>query len=102
MIERISFDVLDIVAGDDRAVILGSLESKLKRTNKIIKTDFAIVSPSPMVKLFAFRCWKTVWLSPRRPTLTDPRATKGFLFSSAKTKLVSWNELVSLGTEFSI
>ena len=43
MIERISFDVLDIVAGDDRAVILGSLESKLKRTNKIIKTDFAIV-----------------------------------------------------------
>jgi ketosteroid isomerase-like protein len=24
-------------------VILGSLESKLKRTNKIIKTDFAIV-----------------------------------------------------------
>jgi hypothetical protein len=32
MIERISFDVLDILAGDDRAVILGSLESKLKRT----------------------------------------------------------------------
>jgi ketosteroid isomerase-like protein len=43
MIERISFDVLDILAGDDRAVILGSLESKLKRTGKIIKTDFAIV-----------------------------------------------------------
>jgi hypothetical protein len=34
MIERISFDVLDILTGDDRAVILGSLESKLKRTGK--------------------------------------------------------------------
>ena len=43
MIERISFDVLDILAGDDRAVILGSLESILKRSGKIIKTDFAIV-----------------------------------------------------------
>ena len=43
MIERISFDVLDILAGDKRAVILGSLESKLKRTGKIIKTDFAMV-----------------------------------------------------------
>ena len=43
MIERISFDVHDILAGDDRAVILGSLASKLKRTGKIINTDFAIV-----------------------------------------------------------
>jgi len=32
-----------ILAGEDRAVILGSLASKLKRTGKIIKTDFAIV-----------------------------------------------------------
>ena len=43
MIERISFEVRDILAGDDRAVILGSLTSKLKRTGKIVKTDFAIV-----------------------------------------------------------
>ena len=43
MIERISFEVQDILAGDDRAVILGSLESKVKRTGKIVKTDFAIV-----------------------------------------------------------
>src|SRR5947209_20193653 len=43
MIERISFEVHDILTGDDRAVILGSLVSKLKRTGKIIKTDFAIV-----------------------------------------------------------
>jgi uncharacterized protein len=43
MIERISFEVHDILAGDNRAVILGSLASKLKRTGKIAKTDFAIV-----------------------------------------------------------
>jgi ketosteroid isomerase-like protein len=43
MIERISFDVHDILAGEDRAVILGSLVSKLKRTGKISQTDFAIV-----------------------------------------------------------
>src|SRR5436190_23257163 len=43
MIERISFEVQDILASDNRAVILGSLASRLKRTGKIIKTDFAIV-----------------------------------------------------------
>jgi ketosteroid isomerase-like protein len=43
LLERISFDVHDILANDDRAVILGSLASKLKRTGKIVETDFAIV-----------------------------------------------------------
>jgi uncharacterized protein len=43
MIERISFDVLDILAGENRAVILGSLVSKLKRSGRVGKTDFAIV-----------------------------------------------------------
>jgi len=43
MIERIRFEVHDILAGDNRAVILGSLVSKLKRTGKIVETDFAIV-----------------------------------------------------------
>jgi ketosteroid isomerase-like protein len=43
LLERISFEVHDILANNDRAVILGSLASKLKRTSKIIKTDFAIV-----------------------------------------------------------
>jgi ketosteroid isomerase-like protein len=43
LIERISFDVHDILAGDERAVILGSLASKFKQTGKIAKTDFAIV-----------------------------------------------------------
>jgi len=43
MIERIKFEVHDILASGNRAVILGSLASRLKRTGKIIETDFAIV-----------------------------------------------------------
>jgi uncharacterized protein len=43
MIERISFEVQEILAGDDRAVILGSLESKVKRSGKMVNTEFAIV-----------------------------------------------------------
>jgi hypothetical protein len=43
MLERISFEVHDILASDRRAVILGSLASKLKRTGKIVTTDFAII-----------------------------------------------------------
>jgi ketosteroid isomerase-like protein len=43
MLERIRFEVHDILASDERAVILGSLASKLKRTGKIVTTDFAII-----------------------------------------------------------
>ena len=43
MIDRISFEVLDTLASANRAVILGSLASKVKRTGKIIKSNFAIV-----------------------------------------------------------
>src|SRR5882757_3268558 len=43
MLERISFEVHDILAGENRAVILGSLASKLKRNGKVVTTDFAIV-----------------------------------------------------------
>ncbi len=43
MLERISFEVYDILASDKRAVILGSLASKLKRTGQIVTTDFAII-----------------------------------------------------------
>jgi ketosteroid isomerase-like protein len=43
MIERIRFEVHDILASDNRAAILGSLTSKLKRNGKVVTTDFAIV-----------------------------------------------------------
>jgi hypothetical protein len=54
LVERISFDVRDILAGDDRAVILGSLASKFKRTGKIVKTDFAIVLTVAKGKIVRF------------------------------------------------
>jgi ketosteroid isomerase-like protein len=43
MIERLGFDAHEILASDKRAVILGSLASRLKRNGKIVKTDFAII-----------------------------------------------------------
>jgi ketosteroid isomerase-like protein len=43
MVERISFDVQDVLAGNTRAVILGSLASRIKLTGKVIKSDFAII-----------------------------------------------------------
>src|SRR5438067_1099385 len=43
LIERVRFQVQDILAGNDRAVILGSLASKVKQTGKTIETDFAII-----------------------------------------------------------
>jgi hypothetical protein len=47
-------------------VILGSLESKLKRTSKIIKTDFAIVLTVANGEIVRFQMWKTASPSPRR------------------------------------
>src|SRR5438105_15949982 len=44
MIERISFEVHDILASDKRAAILGSLTSKLKRSGNVVTTDFAIAN----------------------------------------------------------
>jgi ketosteroid isomerase-like protein len=41
--EPIAFDVRDVLIKDKRAVILGSTTTKLKRTGKIVETDFAIV-----------------------------------------------------------
>ena len=44
MIERIRFEVHDILASDKRAAILGSLTSKLKRSGNVVTTDFAIAN----------------------------------------------------------
>jgi len=43
MLERINFEVHDILAGDGRAAILGSLASKLNRNGRVIRTDYAII-----------------------------------------------------------
>ena len=42
-VARIRLDIDDILASDTRAVVLGRLASRMKRTGKIIATDFAII-----------------------------------------------------------
>ncbi|MBV8614124.1 MAG: nuclear transport factor 2 family protein [Acetobacteraceae bacterium] len=42
-IERIRFDIDEILASDTRAVILGRLASRVRRTGKVIETAFAII-----------------------------------------------------------
>lgn len=41
--ETLSFDVEDILANDTRAVIVGSLQTRINATGKIVSTQFAIV-----------------------------------------------------------
>ena len=41
--EPLKFDVEDILASDGRAAIIGSLETKIKATDKITATQFAII-----------------------------------------------------------
>jgi uncharacterized protein len=42
-IERIRFDIDEVVACDARAVILGRLASRVRRIGKVIETAFAII-----------------------------------------------------------
>ncbi|NIJ35063.1 nuclear transport factor 2 family protein [Sphingomonas oligoaromativorans] len=41
--EPLSFDVADILANDTRAVIVGEIASRIKATEKVVETDFAII-----------------------------------------------------------
>jgi ketosteroid isomerase-like protein len=41
--ERIRFSVDDVLASDHRAIILGSLATRIKSTGRLIETTFAIV-----------------------------------------------------------
>jgi ketosteroid isomerase-like protein len=41
--EPVSFDVEDILASDSRAAIIGSLQTRIKATEKITATQFAII-----------------------------------------------------------
>jgi len=42
MVKRIRFEVKDVLADKDRAVILGDLETQIVSTGKVIKTAYAI------------------------------------------------------------
>ncbi len=41
--EPVAFDVEDVLANDSRAVIVGSLQTRIKKTDKITATQFAII-----------------------------------------------------------
>ena len=41
--ESVSFEVEDILASESRAAIIGALQTRIKATGKIIKTQFAII-----------------------------------------------------------
>jgi uncharacterized protein len=43
LIEQLHFDVQDILASDDRAVIVGELRTRIKATGKIIESAFALI-----------------------------------------------------------
>lgn len=43
LLEPLRFNVYDVLVNDTRAVILGDLASRLKRTGKSVDQDFAIV-----------------------------------------------------------
>ncbi len=43
MTEPVSFDVEDVLASDQRAVVLGALQTRIKATNKVTASQFAIV-----------------------------------------------------------
>jgi ketosteroid isomerase-like protein len=41
--EPLAFDVADILANDTHAVIVGELATRIKATDKVVETDFAII-----------------------------------------------------------
>ena len=43
LIEQLRFDVQDILASDDRAVIVGELATRINATGKIIESAFALI-----------------------------------------------------------
>jgi ketosteroid isomerase-like protein len=54
MIERVSLDIKDILASDDRAVILGHLQTRINATGKLIDSAFAIVLIFSDAKIASF------------------------------------------------
>lgn len=54
MIERVSLDIKDILANDDRAIVLGHLQSRIKATGKLIDTTFAFVLTFSDTKIASF------------------------------------------------
>lgn len=43
LIERVRFDIQEILVSDDRAVIVGELASRINATGKLVELDFALI-----------------------------------------------------------
>ena len=54
MVERVSLDIKDILASDDRPVILGHLQTRINATGKLIDSAFAIVLTFSDAKIASF------------------------------------------------
>jgi ketosteroid isomerase-like protein len=54
MVEGIGFDIKEVLASDDRAVILGHVQSRIKATGKLIESEFAIVLTFAGEKIASF------------------------------------------------
>jgi ketosteroid isomerase-like protein len=54
MVEGIGFDIKDVLASDDRAIILGHVQSRIKATGKLIDSEFAIVLTFAGAKIASF------------------------------------------------
>jgi ketosteroid isomerase-like protein len=54
MIERVSLDIHDVLASNDRAVILGHLQTRINATGKLIDGEFAIVLTFSGTKIASF------------------------------------------------
>ncbi len=54
-LERVRFEVEDVLASDTQAVILGSLASRVTRTGNVIETEFAIVLTIAAGRITRFR-----------------------------------------------
>ena len=54
MVKSISFDIKEVLASDDRAVILGHVQSRINTTGKLIDSAFAIVLTFADAKIASF------------------------------------------------
>jgi len=53
--EPVKFDVQDVLASEERAVIVGELVTRIKATGKVIETAFAIILTVSDSKISRFR-----------------------------------------------
>ena len=54
MVEGIGFDITEVLASNDRTVILGRVQSRIKATGKLIDSELAVVLTFADAKIVSF------------------------------------------------